>query len=131
MPYALDPELVTVMEALAPRAGNTPRPGRGDWQTLRDIGNAGQAYMATLVPPSSGVHASTFVATAADGASLELRWYTTDAAGLGSTVEYAHGGGMILGSTVRDVQICGDLRRRPPHLERVQNHRTRTGRQAG
>jgi acetyl esterase/lipase len=54
--------------------------------------------MATLVPPSSGVHNSTYVATAADGASLELRWYTTDTAGPGSAVVYAHGGGMILGS---------------------------------
>ena len=98
MTYALDPELVAVMEALAHRARNTPRPGRGDWQALRDIGNAGQAYMATLVPPSSGVHISTYVATAVDGASLELRWYTTDTAGPGSVVVYAHGGGMILGS---------------------------------
>jgi acetyl esterase/lipase len=54
--------------------------------------------MATLVPPSSGVHSSTYVATAADGAALELRWYTTDTAGPGSAVVYAHGGGMILGS---------------------------------
>jgi quinol monooxygenase YgiN len=54
--------------------------------------------LATLVPPSSGVHNSTYVATAADGASLELRWYTTDTAGPGSAVVYAHGGGMILGS---------------------------------
>lgn len=98
MTYALDPELVAVMEALAHRSRNTPRPRRGDWQALRDIGTAGQAYMATLVPPSSGVHNSTYVATAADGASLELRWYTTDTAGPGSAVVYAHGGGMILGS---------------------------------
>jgi acetyl esterase/lipase len=98
MTYALDPELVTVMEALAQRSRNTPRPRRGDWQALRDIGNAGQKYLATLVPSSSGVHNSTYVATAADGASLELRWYTTDIAGPGSAVVYAHGGGMVLGS---------------------------------
>jgi acetyl esterase/lipase len=98
MTYALDPELVTVMDALAERSRGTPRPRRGDWKALRDIGNAGQAYMATLVPPSSGVHTSNFIATAADGVSLELRWYTTDAAGPGSAVVYAHGGGMILGS---------------------------------
>ena len=98
MTYALDPELVTVMEAQAERSRGTPRLRRGDWQALRDIGNVGQAYLATLVPPSSGVHTGTFVATAADGASLELRWYTTDAAGPGSAVVYAHGGGMILGS---------------------------------
>jgi acetyl esterase/lipase len=98
MPYALDPELVPVMEALAERSRDTPRPRRGDWQTLRDIGNAGQAYLATLVPPSRGVHTRTFAATAADGVSLELRWYTKDAVGPGSAVVYAHGGGMILGS---------------------------------
>jgi len=55
MPYALDPELVPVMDALAQRNANAPRPVRGDWKMLRDTGNAGQAYLATLVPPSSGV----------------------------------------------------------------------------
>ena len=98
MTYTLDPELVTVMRALAERSRENSRPRRGDWQALREVGNAGQAYMATLVPPSSGVHTVTFVATAADGASLELRWYTTDAAGTGSAVVYAHGGGMVMGS---------------------------------
>jgi len=98
MPYALDPELVPVMDALAQRNANAPRPVRGDWKMLRDTGNAGQAYLATLVPPSSGVRASTFFVTTADGVSLELRWYTKDSAGPGSAVVYAHGGGMIMGS---------------------------------
>ena len=98
MTYALDPELVPVMEALAERSRDTRRPRRGDWQTLREDGNAGQAYLATLVPPSRGVHTRTFSARAADGVSLELRWYTKDAVGPGSAVVYAHGGGMIMGS---------------------------------
>ena len=114
MTYALDPELVTVMEALAQRSRNTPRPRRGDWQALRDIGNAGQAYLATLVPPSSGVHNSTYVATAADGASLELRWYTTDTAGPGSAVVYAHGGGFVFCDLDSHDELCRNIANRVP-----------------
>ena len=108
MTHPLDAEFAAIMDsssrqqvmtaALAQRAGDASRPRRGDWQALREAGNAAQAYLATLVPPSSGVRIRTFVATAADGAALELRWYTTDAEGRGSAVVYAHGGGMILGS---------------------------------
>ena len=75
MSYELDPELVSVMAALAEQAAAAPAPARGDWKTLRQAGELGQAYLATLVPPSSGVQTATFHATS-DGASIELRWYT-------------------------------------------------------
>jgi hypothetical protein len=75
--YELDPELAPVMAALAQRAAAAPGPARGDWKALRASGELGQACLATLVPPSRGVRAATFHATAADGASIELRWYTT------------------------------------------------------
>ncbi|MFI5067393.1 MAG: alpha/beta hydrolase [Streptosporangiales bacterium] len=97
--YELDPELAPVMAALAQRAAAAPAPARGDWKALRASGELGQAYLATLVPPSTGVRAATFHATAADGASIELRWYTTHGqAGAGRAVVYAHGGGMVLGT---------------------------------
>jgi acetyl esterase/lipase len=99
--YELDPELVAVMAALAEQAATRPAPARGDWQALRQAGELGQTYLASLVPPSSGVRTTTFHATAKDGASIELRWYTrTDRAGAepGPAVVYAHGGGMVLGT---------------------------------
>ena len=52
MGYALDPEFVPVMAALAERAAGAPGPPRGDWKALRESGEAGQAYLARLVPPS-------------------------------------------------------------------------------
>jgi acetyl esterase/lipase len=108
MSYHLDPELLAVMAALAGQAAE-PAPARGDWKALRHAGELGQAYLATLVPASSGVQTATFYATAPDGASIELRWYTGDgraaagsasqlAAGPGPAVVYAHGGGMVLGT---------------------------------
>lgn len=100
MSYELDPELLTVMAALAEQA-TEPAPPRGDWKALREAGEQGQAYLATLVPASSGVQAATFHATAHDGASIELRWYTRAsraAADPGPAVVYAHGGGMVLGT---------------------------------
>ena len=55
MTYALDPELAPVMADLAHSAAAAPARKRGDWRTLRETGNAGQAAMASLLPPSPGV----------------------------------------------------------------------------
>lgn len=108
MSYELDAELVCVMAALAEQAAAAPAPARGDWKTLRQAGELGQAYLATLVPPSAGIQTATFHATS-DGASIELRWYTKTSregarpasqagAEPGPAVVYAHGGGMVLGT---------------------------------
>jgi acetyl esterase/lipase len=109
MSYELDPELVTVMAALAEQPAATPAPARGDWKALRQAGEHGQAYLATLVPLSSGVQTATFHTTSNDGAPIELRWYTATGqararaaqqpeAGPGPAVVYAHGGGMVMGT---------------------------------
>jgi acetyl esterase/lipase len=101
MSYQLDPELVTVMAALAAQSAGAVAPARGDWKALRQAGEGGQAYLATLVPPSAGVQTAAFHATSQDGASIELRWYTTTSrtrAKPGSAVVYAHGGGMVMGT---------------------------------
>ena len=100
MTYSLDPELVPVMAALAEKSAGVPPRKRGDWRAMREGGNAGQAAMAALVPPSSGVSVTVYHATAPDGAAIELRWYSTGqrTAGAGPAVVYAHGGGMVLGS---------------------------------
>ncbi|WP_216901333.1 alpha/beta hydrolase [Nocardia alni] len=99
MSYTLDPELVPVLAALAQQAANAPTRKRGDWKALRDSGNAGQAYMASLTPTVAGITTTTYFATAPDGARIELRWYSTaDAPHPGPAVVYAHGGGMVLGS---------------------------------
>jgi acetyl esterase/lipase len=106
--YDLDPELVSVMAALAEQVAAAPAPARGDWKTLRQAGELGQAYLAALVPPSSGIQTATFHTTS-DGASIELRWYTKTnregarpasqaGTGPGPAVVYAHGGGMVLGT---------------------------------
>jgi len=109
MSYELDPELAAVMAALAGQSAATPAPARGDWKALRQAGEQGQAYLATLVPPSSSVQTATFHATSNDGAPIELRWYTTTGqaragaarqpeAEPGPAVVYAHGGGMVMGA---------------------------------
>jgi acetyl esterase/lipase len=99
MTYTLDPELAAVMADLAQSAAAAPARKRGDWRTLRETGNAGQAAMASLLPPSPGVRTAAYHATAPDGAQIELRWYTRqEAAVTGPAVLYAHGGGMVLGS---------------------------------
>lgn len=99
MPYALDPELVPVMAALAQQAPEGPPRRRGDWRALRESGNAGQRGLASLIPPSAGVRTVTHHMTAADGVRIELRWYVPrEAPAVGPAVVYAHGGGMVLGT---------------------------------
>src|ERR1039457_1783444 len=70
MSYELDPELAAVMAALAGQSAATPAPARGDWKALRQAGEQGQAYLATLVPPSSSVQTATFHAAA--GAAIPI-----------------------------------------------------------
>jgi acetyl esterase/lipase len=99
MNYQLDPELAPAMAALAAQAAGAPVPARGDWQAVRVAASAGQAYMATLTPPSTGVTTTSFSTPTGDGEDkIELRWYTNDGTAPGSAVVYTHGGGMIAGS---------------------------------
>jgi acetyl esterase/lipase len=98
MSYELDPELVPIMAALAEQSAHVPVPRRGDWQAVRSAATAGLSYMATLVPPSTGVHTASYFTEAPDGAELELRWYAKEGSSPGSAVVYAHGGGMVAGS---------------------------------
>lgn len=87
MNYELDPELVPAMTARAAKAAGAPCPARGDWRAVREAASAGQAYMATLTPASSGVTTSSFTTSTLDGEDeIELRWYTTTGAAPGSAV---------------------------------------------
>jgi acetyl esterase/lipase len=97
--HELDPEVAAALSLVRTGAAAPARvPARGDWRTLRETGNAGQAYMAAITPASQGVTCTSYQAQAPDGARIELRWYQRRDERPGSAVVYAHGGGMILGS---------------------------------
>jgi acetyl esterase/lipase len=90
----VDAEVAAVLATL----GSPPPRPRGDWMALRQAGNAGQAWMASLVLPFAGVTTTTYSTATPDGAVLELRWYAREGSIPGSAVVYAHGGGMVLGT---------------------------------
>jgi acetyl esterase/lipase len=98
MAYELDPEIATVLEAVLEQIADLPVVERGDWKTLRERGNIGQAYLASLVPSSPDVQLTSFSTMTQDSTPIELRWYTKKNATPGSAVVYVHGGGMILGN---------------------------------
>jgi acetyl esterase/lipase len=94
----LDKEVAEALAEMAKQSGVIPKPERGDWKTLRDNGNAGWKIWANAAPRFSDVKKRTFYTRTNDGASIELRWYSKEGSNPGSSVVYAHGGGMILGS---------------------------------
>ncbi len=98
MAYELDPEIATVLAAVLEQSAGLPVVARGDWKTLRERGNSGQAYLASLVSSSSDVQLTSFSTMTQDSIPIELRWYTRKNATPGSAVVYVHGGGMILGN---------------------------------
>src|SRR6266436_10411618 len=98
MAYELDPEIATVLAAVLEQSAGLPVIERGDWKTLRERGNIGQAYLASLVPSSPDVQLTSFSTMTQDSTPIELRWYTKKNATPGSAVVYVHGGGMIMGN---------------------------------
>jgi hypothetical protein len=70
MTYVLDPAVPPIMA----------KPVPVDWKALREAGELGQAALAALLPPPSGVRTARHLGRSADGTLIELRWYTrTDA----------------------------------------------------
>ena len=98
MAYELDPEIATVLAAVLEQSAGLPVVEKGDWKTLRERGNIGQAYLASLVPSPPDVQLTSFSTMTQDSTPIELRWYTKKNATPGSAVVYVHGGGMILGN---------------------------------
>jgi acetyl esterase/lipase len=100
MTYVLDPEVPPIVA----------KPAALDWKALREAGELGQAALAALLPPPSGVHTARHLACSADGTLIELRWYTrTDAdAAATAAVVYAHGGGMVMGTLDAYDGVIGD-----------------------
>jgi acetyl esterase/lipase len=100
MTYVLDPAVPPIMAKPAP----------ADWKALREAGELGQAALAALLPPPSGVRTARHLGRSADGTLIELRWYTrTDAdAAATAAVVYAHGGGMVMGTLDAYDGVIGD-----------------------
>lgn len=91
--------VLAAQHAAAVAAGTSaPEPARGDWRSLRDLTNAAIVSDFANAEPAPDVTYVRYEVTAADGAQLELRWYTKADSSLGSAIVYVHGGGMICGS---------------------------------
>ena len=96
MAYSYDPQIAS---ALAGGSKNAP-PKRGDWKGLRHNFNGllERCLKAHAGPGRGNVTTTRHEIVAADGASLEVRWYKNAELNPGSAVVYLHGGGMICGN---------------------------------
>ena len=98
MPFALDPELALIVEALGGLEALTRAPAaRDDWQTVRANADGGLALIESMLDQHLEIDRSDHAATSYDGEELLVRWYAGTSAP-GSAVVYLHGGGMICGS---------------------------------
>jgi acetyl esterase/lipase len=98
MPFALDPELALVVEALGGLEALTRSPAaRDDWQTVRANSDGGLALIESMLAKHEEIDRTDDEAISHDGARVLVRWYMGTSAP-GSAVVYLHGGGMICGS---------------------------------
>jgi acetyl esterase/lipase len=99
MAAGIDAQVLAEMVPLLEELGETDSPPIGDVETRRATGHRMFDYIASTWKPVAGVQLDRHTLTTADGATLDLGWYHTEALGPppGSAVLYLHGGGMILG----------------------------------
>jgi acetyl esterase/lipase len=97
MPFSYDPEFAAVIAPIAELL-NAQYADAGDWQALREVGNAGLAAMQAAVPDVTGVTRYDVEMTGYLGAPIKARLYQKEGSSRGSGLVYIHGGGMILGS---------------------------------
>ena len=99
MPLAYDPEIEPVATAMLEMRRGVPQPAVGDWQAIRERNETALAMGRDAIPARDDVTFAEHQATARDGRSVPLRWYTAvDRPAPGSAVVYLHGGGMISGN---------------------------------
>jgi acetyl esterase/lipase len=99
MAAGIDAQVLAEMVPLLEELGETDAPPIGDVETRRATGHRMFDYIASTWKPVAGVQLDRHTLTTADGATLDLGWYHTEALGPppGSAVLYLHGGGMIFG----------------------------------
>ncbi|GAY18185.1 alpha/beta hydrolase [Mycobacterium sp. shizuoka-1] len=97
MPLPMDPEVLTLLEPLMAAAAELEPPAIGDVATRRARALPFFQTLAALRGEVDGVATTGHTVTAADGAELELAWYTPTSEASGGAVLYLHGGGMIYG----------------------------------
>jgi acetyl esterase/lipase len=100
MALSLDPVIAQALAARAEQAAQAgvTMPARGDALGLRALTGGGFAAAFGHLDPAPGVSWTGHQATAEDGTTIELRWYTKAGAPSGPAVVYIHGGGMICGT---------------------------------
>jgi acetyl esterase/lipase len=97
MALGIDAQVLAAMAPLLEALGETDPPPIGDVESRRVNGHRMFDYVASTWEPVASVQVDRHTLTTADGATLDLDWYHSEAGQPGSAVLYLHGGGMIFG----------------------------------
>jgi acetyl esterase/lipase len=100
MVFAYDPALAAILSPSSDSAepAGMAATARGDAFALRAAIDTETDAAFDLLPPFEAVSATSHVVDVAEGAQIELRWYTTADVQPGAGVVYVHGGGLIGGT---------------------------------
>jgi acetyl esterase/lipase len=97
MPFSFDPELEDMLKGVIALMQAEPA-AAGDWQTLRETGDAGLAVMFSALPEVTGIKTTDVQVNGYQDAPVAARLYQREGSSPGSAILYIHGGGMVLGS---------------------------------
>ena len=93
----LDPELRPIFETVFAGAGGAMGDfPRGDWQSRREVSEAGSAMFEQILPTSQDIEFREFSVASVDGTIIPLRWYKPANSKTKAAVLYTHGGGKIM-----------------------------------
>jgi acetyl esterase/lipase len=107
--YQLDSELTRSITNFMNSHPPLEKAAKGDWNTLRKIGNALYTNMSALFPPNPQVKREDFKLQAADGNTILLRWYALeDSPRDSAAVVFVHGGGRVFGSVELYDRVVAD-----------------------
>ncbi|KAF2233605.1 alpha/beta hydrolase [Viridothelium virens] len=98
MPFALDPEVASGLEALTAALPKGPPPAPGDLAAIKEFSKRFIDHAASIAKPAPGVSVQNLSTTSEDSHTVPLYWHTKSGSSPGSVILYLHGGGMVASS---------------------------------
>ncbi|KAL9094267.1 MAG: hypothetical protein Q9165_003407 [Trypethelium subeluteriae] len=98
MPFALDPEVATGLEALSAALTKGPPPTQSGVDAIKVSSGRFIDHAASIAKTAPDVSIQTLSTSSEDSHTVPLYWHTKSGSSPGSAILYLHGGGMVASS---------------------------------